>query len=95
MISIKTLIISVAVSIFFTAALFGIITESLFGIITESKNNTSCITKTVNAYDRGVKDALEIEENKVDIMFFEGGIEKFLAKRKILFLDELLEEYKK
>lgn len=87
MISIKTLIISVAVSIFFTAA--------LFGIITESKTDTSCITKTVNAYDRGVKDALEIEENKVDIMFFEGGIEKFLAKRKILFLDELLEEYKK
>ena len=86
MISIKTLIISIAISIFFTAV--------LFGIITESKNNTSCITKTINAYDRGIKDALEIEENKVDIMFFEGGIEKFLAKRKLLFIENLLEEYK-
>lgn len=86
MISIKTLIISIAISIFFTAV--------LFGIITESKNNTSCITKTINAYDRGIKDALEIEENKVDIMFFEGGIEKFLAKRKLLFMENLLEEYK-
>ena len=86
MISIKTLIISISISIFFTAV--------LFGIITESKNNTSCITKTINAYDRGIKDALEIEENKVDIMFFEGGIEKFLAKRKLLFIENLLEEYK-